>query len=470
MNNSLSLNQSLKQQLVLSPQLIQTLEVLAMNNIELHERIKGEIEQNPALVIPPERNLSIERLSSISSKGSVAEDLSDKSSYGSDKSMGIRTSGTFDQAASDNNKMFLEGALTSPESLQDHLLEQLGCLSIDEEKCELAKLIISNLDHNGFHRNQVDELVPSARRKKLHEALEVVQALDPSGIAVSDVRESLVLQAKHDGLKGEDLSIFTEMVLHHLENLKSGKFRQIAKTLHSDEEQIQMLYDYLRTLTPYPASAFDSGEIQYIVPELSVKRIDNTLKLHMNTGTLPELIIDEEFTALAEEVGPDQKKETGTYIKEALRKAAQLQSSVQMRYDTIRKIGIILLEKQHSFFLEGPAKLKPLTYRDIAGEVGVHETTISRAVNGKYIDTDFGIFPMKELFSSSLQSSASSSGEVSKRAVKEMIDVIIRENTSGKALSDQKIANILQDRGISIARRTVNKYRKELQIDSSYER
>ncbi len=470
MNNSLSLNQSLKQQLVLSPQLIQTLEVLAMNNLELHDRIKNEIEQNPALIIPPERNISIERLSSLSSQGSVVDDYSDKSSYGSDKSMGIRTSGTFDQAASDNNKMFLEGALTSPESLQDHLLEQLGCIPVDEGTYDLACLIISNLDHNGFHRNPVEELAPSSQAKLLQEALTLVQSLDPAGIAVTDVRESLILQAKLDGVDGEDLSIFSEMVRHHLEKLKSGKFKNIAKALSTDEDKITMLYDYLRTLDPYPASGFDSGDIQYIVPELSVKRIDNALRLHMNTGTLPELIIDEEFSSLAEEAGPDEKKEANSYIRDALRKAGQLQSSVKMRYDTIRKIGIILLEKQHDFFLEGPAKLKPLTYRDIAGEVGVHETTISRAVNGKYIDTDFGILAMKELFSSSLQSSSSQSGEVSKRAVKEMIDEIIQGNTSGKALSDQKIANILQEKGISIARRTVNKYRKELQIDSSYER
>lgn len=470
MNTNLSLNQSLKQQLVLSPQLIQTLEVLAMNNLELQDRIRGEIEQNPALIIPPERNISIERLASFTTRGTVADDYSDTSSYGSDRSMGIRTSGTFDQAASDNNRMFLEGALTSPESLQDHLLEQLGCIPLPEEIYELGRLIISNLDHNGFHKNPVEELTGASRKRELYEALTVVQSLDPSGIAVADVRESLILQARHDGLTGTDLALFSSLVRDHLERLKQGKYRAIAKALDTDEQKVSMLYDYLKTLDPYPASGFDSADIQYIVPELSVKRKDNSLRLHMNTANLPELIIDEDFSSLADEAGPDQKKETNSYIRDALRRASQLQSSVKMRYETIRKIGIILLEKQHEFFLHGPSRLKPLTYRDIAGDVGVHETTISRAVNGKYIDTDFGIFPMKELFSSSLQSSASQTGEVSKRAVKEMIDDIIRENATGKALSDQKIANILQEKGISIARRTVNKYRKELRIDSSYER
>lgn len=179
MNTNLSLNQSLKQQLVLSPQLIQTLEVLAMNNLELQDRIRGEIEQNPALIIPPEKNISIERLASYTSRGTAADDYSDRSSYGSDRSMGIRTSGTYDQAASDNNRMFLEGALTSPESLQDHLLEQLGCITLPEEIYELGALIISNLDHNGFHRNPVEELTTPSRKKELEQALDVVQSLDP---------------------------------------------------------------------------------------------------------------------------------------------------------------------------------------------------------------------------------------------------------------------------------------------------
>ncbi len=142
-----------------------------------------------------------------------------------------------------------------PESLQDHLLEQLGCIPLPEEIYELGRLIISNLDHNGFHKNPVEELTGASRKRELYEALTVVQSLDPSGIAVADVRESLILQARHDGLTGTDLALFSSLVRDHLERLKQGKYRAIAKALDTDEQKVSMLYDYLKTLDPYPCKA-----------------------------------------------------------------------------------------------------------------------------------------------------------------------------------------------------------------------
>lgn len=469
MNTSLNLQQSLKQQLTLSPQLIQTFEVLAMSNLELQEKIRTEIEQNPALEIPRERNVSIERLAEKSDKGTIIDDYSDKSSYGSDYTS-TRLSSNYDSQASDNNQQFLEGALTTTLSLQEHLLSQLGCIPLTPEQYELGHLIISNLDHNGFHKNEVTSLVPSNRKKELLLALKTVQSLDPAGIAAKDSFESLLLQAQLDTIEESDYLILEKLIPHHLVSLKSGKFKEVGNTLGIDEQQVELLYSYIKTLTPYPASQFDNRETHYIIPELRVRNIEGRLQLILNKGMVPELLIDENFALLAENKNDPHYKETSRYVKESIKTANQLISSVNMRYETIKKIGLLLLEEQYQFFLEGPRALRPLTYRDLATRLDLHETTISRAVISKYIDTDWGIIPIKNLFSSALSSTTSESGEISKTAVKERVEEIIRTHTGEKALSDQKISDMLKSEGITIARRTVSKYRKELNIDSSYER
>ncbi len=469
MNTSLHLQQSLKQQLTLSPQLIQTFEVLAMSNLELQQKIRNEIEQNPALEIPRERNISIERLAEKSNKGSIIDDYSDKSSYGSDYTA-TRLSSNYDSQASDNNQQFLEGALSTDLSLQEHLLTQLGCIPLTAEQYELGHLIISNLDHNGFHNNEITSLVPSNKRKALASALLVVQSLDPAGIAVKDSFESLLLQAKLDNLIPSDYLILEKLINNHLMKLKGGKFKEVSNIVGADEEQVELLYTYLKTLTPFPASQFDNRETQYIIPELRVKNIEGRLQLILNKGIIPELLIDENFSQLAQNKDDPHYKETSHYIKESIKSANQLISSVHMRYETIKKIGILLLEEQYQFFLEGPKALKPLTYRDLASRLDLHETTISRAVISKYIDTDWGIIPIKNLFSSALSSTTSDNGQISKTAVKEKVEEIITHHTGEKALSDQKISDMLKNEGITIARRTVSKYRKELNIDSSYDR
>jgi RNA polymerase sigma-54 factor len=441
-----------------------------MSTVELQEKIRTEIEQNPALEIPSEKNISIEQLSQRTNQGSIVDDYSDKSSYGSDKYSNIRQSTYYDQEKSDNNQLFIESALARGESLQEYLLRQLGCMVLSEEERELGTLIISNLDHNGFHRNEVTSLVPPQKRHKLLHVLSIVQSLDPIGIAAADIKESLVLQAKSEGLDKEELDILTKMIYENLELLKGHKFKEVAKKIGTGEKDIELLYQYLKSLNPYPASDFDDRETQYIIPDLTVKNKEGRLTLQLNTGTIPELIIDEQFSHLGEHAPSEESKEANHYIKEAIKSATLLISSVKMRNETVQKIGLILLEEQYEFFLHGPKALKPLTYRNISTRLNLHETTISRAVMGKYIDTDWGIIPIKELFSSALSSKASETGEVSKRAVKEMVGNLIKNHEGKKPLSDQKISDILQEQGITIARRTVSKYRKELHIESSYER
>jgi len=470
MNPTLGLQQTLKQQLTLSPQLIQTFEILAMSTLELQQKVKAEIEQNPALEIPTDRNLSIERISAVENRARPEDDYSDTSVYEPSYRSNVRLSSYYDQDSADRNQQFLEGALTRSESLQEYLLRQLGCLHISDEEQQLGTLIISNLDHYGFHKNPPEKLVKSNLRNALLRVLPIIQSLDPPGIGATDFRESLVLQAKADNLADKDLEIFTSIVYNHLEQLRLNKVREVAKELEISEETVHMLYQYLKTLNPYPGLQHSNAETQYVIPDLVARKIEGRLQLRLNSENIPTLTIDPNFSSLATDPRDKDYKETSAYINQAIKSASLLISQIQMRSNTIKKIGLELFKVQHEFFLKGPRYLKPLTYRQIAEELSLHETTISRAVQGKYIDTDWGIIPIKELFSSALQMTSPGEKEISKRAVMELVQEIIETHTGEKPLSDQKIANMLGEQGIKIARRTVSKYRNALNIDSSYER
>jgi RNA polymerase sigma-54 factor len=296
----------------------------------------------------------------------------------------------------------------------------------------------------------------------------VVQSLDPPGIAASDFRESLILQAKFDNLVKNDLKNFSALVRDHLEQMRQNKTKEVSKCLGIPEEELEVLYQYLKSLNPFPGLQYSADEIQYAVPDLIVRKIDGRLQLRLNTENIPTLSIDPDFSQLTTDPRDQAYKETNAYIHNAIKSANLLISQIQMRSDTMKKIGIELVKFQHEFFLNGPRSLKPLTYRMIAEDLSLHETTISRAVQGKYIDTDYGIMPIKQLFSSAIQTVDPEGEDLSKRAVMDIMQEIISGQTGSKPLSDQKIADLLAERGIKIARRTVSKYRLSLNIDSSY--
>lgn len=471
MDTSVGLNQSLKQQLTLSPQLIQSFEILAMSVLELQQRVKTEIEANPALEIPAERSVSLERLAE-RQDSRIDDNYGDSVGFGigarSDSQSGTRQSYSYDQEAADRNARYIDGALSRSETLQEYLLRQLGCLRLTDEQMELGALIISNLDQNGFHKLPVESLVAAERQQALQGVLSIVQTLDPPGIAVADFRESLILQAKIDNLSPHDIIIFERLVCEHLEQLRMNKTKEVAKELGIDEDELATLYQYLKSLNPYPGLQYSNDETHYAIPELFVHIVDGHLQMHVNSEAAPLLTIDKEFVNLHIDARDEHYKEVASYINNAVKSANLLISQIQMRYETMKKIGLQLLKFQYDFFLKGPRYLKPLTYRTIAEELNLHETTVSRAVQGKYIDTDWGIIPLKELFSSAVQTTVPGGEDMSKRAVMDILKEIIEAHQSVKPLSDQKLADMLAQRGIKIARRTVAKYRQALNIESSY--
>ena len=453
MQQGLGLQIAAKQQLKISTQLVATMETLAASNEELREKIKKEAESNPVIKVI-ERTPSYSEFSDryIASSGK-RDDYSDTEPYDPD----------------DSRHNWIEGMVSGGESLEEHLLKQLGEIDTDDRTREAAEIIITALDKNGFMPASPLMILPEKLWDRQEDALAIIQAMDPAGVGASDWRESLILQAKDKGLKGKELKIFSELVLDCLDNLRQGKTAAIAKQLRTDEEEILALSDFLKTLTPFPGREYSSEWDQYITPDISIKKEGEVLRLRINSDALPSVELDPEYTEMLSELKKDgDNKDASKFLKEKISSAESLIAQLEARTTALEKLGAMLMDKQKDFFLYGPLHLKGLTMKEAAEIIGVHEATVSRIANSKYIDTDWGIYPIRSLFSNTVESADGQN--ISKNAVKEMIRKIISENETGKPLSDQKISDILKERGITAARRTVSKYRKELNIDSSFER
>lgn len=457
---NLSLTQ--KQQLKLSPQLLQSFELMAMPLTELQERIKTEIEENPALELPAGWEISYERFAGEKRQNEarrVDDSYSDSSSYGSDRS-------GYDTEATERQSRFLEGALSERVSLSEHLLTQLGYEHLTDEEYAVGEIIITDLDANGFFIHTPESLLTKAQLPHLPKMLALLQRFDPPGIAVADWRQSLVLQASLQGMEGEELDAFSLLVNEKLELMRSGKRDQVAKEMGIDTYDLEVLFTFLKTLTPFPGQSFSSGPEQFVIPELSIRRDGEELVMQMNNSALPDLRIQASFEHLADSIGDQEESKRATqYINEQIKRAESLIFQVQVRNQTLYRLGQVLVKRQRDFFLYGPLHIKPLTQKEVAAELGVHETTVSRISTAKWVDTDWGIIQVKGLFSSAV---GEEGAQLSKEAVKEMIRRLLDEHQGTKALSDQKISDLLKEEGVSVARRTVAKYRNELNIDPSF--
>lgn len=464
----LSLELGTKQTLSLSPLMLQRLETLALPLTELQAKIQEAIESNPALEIPSATEQSLDNMTGDFPVKSKSDDFSDSSAYGSDYQ------GIYDREASDRKQKFMENTLTSSTTLMDHLLETLHIDDLSKEEREMGELLISNLDTSGF--NNIDpilliegelqseilsKLSERERENLLFEMQEKIQNYDPIGCCCSDYKESLFVQAQIKGLDEDLFDAFNKMLKNELQNIRSKKIKKVLSDLKIDEETFEFIFAFLQSLNPFPGSQFDSGLREYVIPDLSIHVIEGKLELETSSKNLPNLTISSDFVDLAKEVDDSKTKK---YIREQTAVAKELINQIDMRNKNLFKLGMILIEKQSEFFFKGPLYLRPLTQKDVSIEMDVHETTVSRLASSKWLDCDWGIIPIKNLFSNAVGDSK----ENSKTAIKERIKQIINNNEGSKAMSDQKISDKLSEEGIKVARRTVSKYRKELNIDSTF--
>ena len=436
----------------MNPALLQSIRLMELPVPELRERIEQELERNPALELIEDKN---------------TVPLNEAETHRKDVYEYFETSsdpGRRGQQAADEHQKFIEGVLTRPDTLQEHLLRQLQLEPVDDELKQIAETLIQNLDDDGFHKENPQTLFVQPQ-ERITEAIRLVRGLEPAGTCTSDYRESLKVQIALSDDAPADMEEM-EKVLDELELLEKEKYSILAKKTGLDEEDVQLICEYIKKLSPFPGRAFASrlDEVRYVIPDIRVVRDNDEFSINLNDEAFPVLGINQCF----EKFGDSDDKAARDFARDNIREARLFINHLSQRSQTLIRVANAIIEFQRSFFINGPKYLAPLTLGDIAKQLNVHETTVSRTANGKYMQTEWGIFEIRYFFTNSISGAGADRSQFSKESVKEIIrEIIAVEN---RLLSDQDISALLGQKGIALARRTVAKYRKELDMGSSYNR
>jgi RNA polymerase sigma-54 factor len=447
---------SQEQRLKMSPQMYQSIQLMALPIQDLRQKIAEEVEKNPAL----------EEVDSL--KPATLDEMPSKKSDDYDPFENSSDPGyqRVPNTGEDTKRKFLEGTIFRSESLQDHLLWQLHMTVLSEEENRIGELLISNLDGNGFHMDSPDTLVREGERSLLEKMIHLIQDFDPLGVCAADHRESLLIQAHlREDMPEEVDTVLTDL----MELLEKEKYNEIIRQLKISRERWDEIMDFLKSLDPYPGSIYSQSSYNYVIPDLIVRKKEGEFVIVLNDEEIPVLRINSFFEDIQEGGGVEDKK-VKQFVNGRVRDARWFIGSINQRNMTLLKTATAILEFQRDFFRRGPKYLNPLTLKDVAGEIGVHEATVSRITTNKYVQTEWGIYELKHFFTNSISGAGSGGSRFSKEGVKEVVREIIAESTDEKKLSDQKISEILSKKGINIARRTVAKYRKELALGSSFKR
>ena len=466
------------QKLRMTPQLYQAVRLMALPLQDLKTTIEEELEKNPALQVEEDRStVSLDSLPARESGDAEGDWFDHSSDTGYSRAEG--------DAASDARRQFIEGALSLPESLQEHLLAQLALQPIPEDIFRLGELLIRNLDENGFHKEPPEILLQDEDAELVPKVLQLVQGFDPLGTCVKDVRESLLVQIR---MHPRPHPRAAEVVENWLEALEKQRLREIERGMRISEPALREIVAFIRTLDPLPGRNFSRDVVRYVLPDVQVVLQDGEFVIVLNDEMIPVLGINPLFADMARRKAESKDPKTRQFVTQNLQDARWFIRTIGQRNETLLKVCRAIVEFQREFFLKGPKYMRPLTLKDVAGEIGVHEATVSRITSSKYIQTEWGIFALKHFFSNSVPSTGTSGGRFSKEGVKEIIKEIIEQESAketpqargetrneahgsgGRGLSDQKIVEILAAKGVSLARRTVAKYRGELAIESSYQR
>jgi RNA polymerase sigma-54 factor len=367
------------------------------------------------------------------------------------------------QARDEEESAFLESLVTRGETLGEHLQAQARGISFSEREKKIADAIIGNIDRNGYLSEPLEEIAREAGAEvsEAEKVLPVIQKLHPPGVAARDVKECLLLQIES---REHADPLAAEIVDKHLDDLGRRRYPQIARVLKTTPERVQRAAEYIATLDPRPGGMFDTDEVPYLTPDVFLEKTEDGYTISFNSEYLPHLRINDTYRALMN--GPESDSSTRTYIKDKVKAGLWLIKNIRLRQETLSKITAEIVSRQRQFLDKGPSFLVPLKMAEIAQTVGIHESTVSRAVSNKYIQTPQGLLPMKFFFSGALASPAGTG--VASASVKEEIGRIIREENPHHPWSDQEIEEMLTRQGIKLARRTVTKYRKSLNILSSH--
>ena len=440
LNNRLDIIQS--QKLVMTTQLKQSLDILNMSNLELESEIKRELEENPILDIKSKEEIDWEKF---------AKNIDNKS---------------YNMRSYDlDNDFNLENLVKNESNLYDYVKNQLALLKINKEEKEVCEYIIDCLDKDGYLTTDEEFILKELKidNNFFEKCLKNIQQLDPSGIGARNLSECLLIQIES---KNIDDNILKSIIIEDLNLIGENKIKLISKKYNISIEECAKYIKKIRDLDPKPGRLYSNEKIIYVQPDVIVRKINEEFMIYMNDNSNFNLCINNYYKSILR--NPSSDENTKEFIKNKLNNALNLLKNIETRKSTILKIAEVIVKEQNEFFTRGVNHIKPMRLKDIAIELGYHESTISRGIHNKYMLTPFGLFEFKYFFSTSIQSEEEEGTSSTK--IKNMIKELINQENKLKPLSDEKICKLLKEEGIIVARRTVAKYREEMNILSSSKR
>lgn len=446
--------QGLALQQTLSPQMQQSLNILQAPLMELRQLVAAELEVNPVLEEEPR-----ELPPGADGAGESSSELADEwNEYFAQRA----ASEPWTAEAQERRQHFFDSQTRSP-SLQQHLLEQLSGSSLPDRERGIGMVVIGNIDDRGYLCATDEEMAAQAAStpEEVARVVEAVQALEPAGVGARTLAECLLLQLRRSG-RGYGLE--SRIVSHHLEELGRRKLPEIAKALHVTASEVQRAAEAISELDPRPGRQFSSEEDQTVLPDVTVERDGDTYTVSLNSDEIPSLRIGDDYKDMLSQ--PGSNREVRDYLREKIRGGRFFIKCIQQRQHTLLNIAREIVERQREFFDIGPAHLRPMTMSQVAQAVGVHETTVSRAVSGKYMQTPRGLYELKYFFTSGYTTAEGQT--VSNESVRQAIAELVRIEDARHPMSDQEIVTRLTEQGVPIARRTVAKYREQLGILPSH--
>ncbi len=442
------------QKLTMTPELIQAIRILQFNTQELDNFVQSELVENPVLEF--DRTVDIElpkEQPDFDLREKVKEDYDDISyrqwEYSKDK-----------------DSFSFEQFVSKDETLEDSLLLQLTFSKLKGKDLKIGRYLIEAIDDNGYLTVETEKVAKcfNTTEECVEKVLDVIQTFEPLGVGARNLKECLIIQLAAKGLLSEAVEY---IILNHLENLGENRLGKVAKQLGIPVNQVQMVCDLIRTLEPKPGRSFANDDnVKYIVPDVIVEKVNDDYVVSTNENSIPHLMVSPYYTTLSKETKNDE--EVSKYLTERFNSAIWLIKSIEQRRQTIFNVVTAVVEHQKEFLDKGHKYLKTLTLKQVADVLGVHESTVSRSINGKYMQTPRGVFEIRYFFSSGV---TGQDGEgLSSNSIKTFIKEIIDNENPKKPYSDQEMVEILSERGIEISRRTVAKYREGMNILSSSKR
>lgn len=478
--------QKLGQNLTMTPQLQQAIKLLALGRLEYKEAIEKELLENPLLEEAPEVSMESKEGANLFETGSG--DSGDSENSNSESEFSSEKASTTPELPSENtaeweayidsltdsrdyvsqkglidfeDKPSLEATLSKSETLQEHLLDQVRMMDVTELEKKILIELIGNLDPDGYLCCDYEEIEASCScsRDELLAAMELIKCFEPVGVGARNLPECLLIQLDSLGLSE---ALPAQIIQKHLDKLEKNRLDTIAKLENVPVQEVIKAVEIIQQLEPKPGRTFEQEAVRYVEPDVYVQKIGNEYVVSMNDDGIPRLTISQHYADLLKDGDATGQK---AYLNERLKAASWLIKSIQQRQQTIFNVASSIIKFQKEFLDHGVTKLKPLVLKDVADDIGMHESTVSRVTTNKFIHTPQGVFELKHFFSNGLR--LSSGDEMSSFSIKDKIKHLIAGEDSKKPLSDQDIVEILGKEKIEIARRTVAKYREGLGIASS---